>query len=63
VGDDACYLTTPAGSLNSFELNFLQGCFGYSISVSGPVGKSPPFSDATAQDYEKKLALDVVPNL
>lgn len=63
VGDDACYITTPVGALGSFDLEFLKGCFGYSISISGPVGHMPPFSDATTQDYEKKLALDVVPNL
>jgi hypothetical protein len=63
VGDDACIITTPFGALGSFELDFLKGCFGYSVSVAGPAGKSPPFSDAMAQAYEKALALDAVPNL
>jgi hypothetical protein len=63
VGDDACYITTPVGALGSFALNFLKGCFGYSLNVAGPAGKSPPFSDAMAQAYEKALALDAVPNL
>jgi hypothetical protein len=63
VGDDACIITTSVGALGSFELDFLKGCFGYSVTVAGPAGKSPPFPDAMAQAYEKALALDAVPNL
>ena len=51
------------GALGSFELNFLEGCYGYSISIAGPAGKSPPFSDAMVQAYEKALALDAAQNL
>ena len=63
VGDDACYITTGVASLGSFDLEFLKGCFGYSISIGGQIGHPLPFSDATAQAYEKALALDAVPNL
>lgn len=63
VGDEACYLETQFGSLGSFELNFLKGCWAYSISVAGPAGKAPPFSDASARDYEKALAIDAVAKL
>jgi hypothetical protein len=63
VGDDACYLATPAGSLGAFELNFLKGCWAYSMTIAGPAGQSSPFSDTTLQADEKALALDAVPNL
>jgi hypothetical protein len=63
VGDDGCYLTTSAGALGSFELDFLKGCWAYSVSIVGPIGQGPPFSDATVQADEKALALDAVPNL
>jgi hypothetical protein len=63
VGDDACYLTTPFGALGSFDLDFLKGCDAYSISIAGPAGKSPPFTDAMVQGFEKALALDAVANL
>jgi len=56
-------ITIPFGALGSFDLDFFKGCFGYFVSVAGPAGKSPPFPDATAQAYEKALALDAVPNL
>ncbi len=62
VGDDACYLTTSIGALGS-EIDFLKGCWAYSVSINGPAGQSPPFSDATVQIDEKTLALDAVPNL
>jgi hypothetical protein len=63
VGDDACYISTPAGALGSFDLTFLKGCDAYSISIVGPAGKAPPFTDAMVRDYEKALALDAVANL
>jgi hypothetical protein len=63
VGDDACYLTTSAGALGSFQLVFIKGCWAYDVSVVGPAGSSPPFSDATVQADEKALARDAVPNL
>ncbi len=62
VGDDACYLYTTAGALGS-TLQFLKGCWSYDMSIVGPVGHSPPFSDATVQAYEKTLVLDTVPTL
>jgi hypothetical protein len=62
VGDDACYMFTSAGALGS-DLQFLKGCWSYDMVIVGPVGHSPPFSDATVQAYEKMLALDVVPTL
>ncbi len=63
VGDDACTITTPVGSLGTFETRFLKGCSAYGVSITGPAGKPPPFDDATAKAYEKALALDAVPNL
>lgn len=62
VGDDACYLTTSIGALGS-ELDFLKGCWAYQVSVNGPAGHSPPFSDAVVQADEKSLALAAAPNL
>jgi hypothetical protein len=62
VGDDACYLTTSAGALGS-ELTFLKGCWAYDLTINGPVGTPPPFSDAMVQTDEKALALDAVPTL
>jgi hypothetical protein len=63
VGDDACTITTTIGSLGSFDLSFLKGCDAYAVSIVGPVGKSPPFSDAMVQAFEKTLALDAEANL
>jgi hypothetical protein len=62
VGDDGCYLTTSIGALGS-ELDFLKGCWAYAININGPVGQSPPFSDAVVQADERALALDAVSNL
>jgi hypothetical protein len=60
VGDDACYLSTPAvGS----GLNFLKGCWAYQINIEGPTGQAAPFPDAMVQADEKALALDALPNL
>jgi hypothetical protein len=63
VGDDACYIATPAGALGSFDLTFLKGCDAYSLSINGPVGKSPPFTDAMVRDFEKTLAIEAAANL
>jgi hypothetical protein len=63
VGDDACYISTPSVALGAFEIEFLKGCDAYAVSITGPAGQAPPFSQATAQAYEKALALDAVPNL
>jgi hypothetical protein len=63
VGDDACYMGTGVAALGSFDLEFLKGCWGYSVTIAGLPGHASPFSDAAAQAAEKALALDAVPNL
>jgi hypothetical protein len=63
VGDDACYMGTGVAALGSFDLEFLKGCWGYSVTIAGLPGHVPPFSDAAAQAAEKALALDAVANL
>ncbi len=63
VGDDACYMGTGVAALGSFDLEFLKGCWGYSVTIAGLPGHASPFSDAAAQAAEKTLALDAVQNL
>jgi hypothetical protein len=58
VGDSACY--TQIQGLGGPILNFERGCWGYSLSISGP---SAQFPDATMEADEKTLALDALPNL
>ena len=60
VGDDACYIQLQG--LGGPVLNFLKGCWSYSISVLGGAGGSP-FSDAMIEADEKMLALDALPKL
>ena len=62
VGDDACYVGS-GGSLQAFDLSFLEGCYGYAVDIAGLPGHTPPFSNAMLQTVEKTIAIDAAPNL
>jgi hypothetical protein len=58
VGDDACYVQLQG--LGGPDLNFLKGCWAYTISIAGPAGQ---FDDATIEADEKRLATIMLPAL
>jgi hypothetical protein len=58
VGDDACYV--EGQGLGGPDLNVLEGCWAYTISIAGPTAQ---FSDATMEADEKRLASLLLPAL
>ena len=56
VGDRACY--TSLAGLGGPILNFLRGCWSYSVAVTDSTA-----TDATIETQERAIALDALPNL
>lgn len=56
VGDGACYTSLPG--LGGPILNFLRGCWSYSVAVADTTS-----TDAAIEAEEKAIALDALPNL